>query len=116
MQLANSNIDAGNYVSAIRILRGVVKEDRRNADAYNLLGFASRKLDRYNDAKRFYGKALRISARHLGALEYQGELFLILNQPAKARANLALLLSICGATCDEYLDLKRDIAEFDLGC
>jgi len=114
MRSASTRIDAGNYSSALRILRAIVKDDKRNADAYNLLGFASRKLEKYGDAERYYGKALRISARHLGALEYQGELFLILNQPEKARANLALLLGICGANCEQYLDLKGDIAEFDL--
>lgn len=110
MQLARSKIDAGRYGSAIRVLNDVVRADRRNADAYNLLGFANRKLEKYARAGKFYKRALKISPQHLGALEYQGELFLILNQPDKAQANLALLLALCGTSCEEYLDLKGDLS------
>ena len=109
---ATSNIAAERYATAIRILKSVVRVDKRNADALNLLGFASRKLARYQDAQTYYARALKIDPKHLGALEYQGELFLILNQPDDAANNLALLLTICGADCDEYRDLKHDLSEF----
>ena len=112
MRAATSNIAAERYATAIRILKSVVRTDKRNADALNSLGFASRKLARYQDAQTYYARALKIDPKHLGALEYQGELFLILNQPDDAANNLALLLTICGADCDEYRDLKHDLSEF----
>ncbi len=110
MRRARSKIEAEQYKAAIRILRPVIREDRRNADAYNLLGFASRKVERYDAAAKYYVAALRIDPDHLGALEYQGELFLLLDQPENADANLARLLSLCGVNCEEYRDLKRDVA------
>ena len=60
----------------------------------------------------YYANALTINKNHKGALEYQGELFLLLKQPELAQNNLARLLQICGANCEEYLDLKGDIAAY----
>ena len=111
---ASNSIDARQYLTAIRILRSVVQVDTRNAEAYNLLGFASRKIKNYKNAERFFAHALKIDANHLGALAYQGELFLILDQPDKANANLDLLQKICGATCEEYLNLEQDVAAFNV--
>ena len=110
MRRARAKIAAEQYKAAIRILRPVIRADRRNADAYNLLGFASRKVERYDAAAKYYVSALRIDPDHLGALEYQGELFLLLDQLENADANLARLLSLCGVNCEEYRDLKRDVA------
>lgn len=110
---ASSSIDARQYLTAIRILRSVVEVDAHNAEAYNLLGFASRKLKNYKNAERFFARVLKIDADHLAALAYQGELFLVLDQLDKVNANLALLLKICGANCEEYLNLKHDVDAFD---
>ncbi len=110
MRRARTKIAAEKFKAALRILRTVVRNDRRNADAYNLLGFASRKLDRLDDAQEYYVSALRIDPGHLGALEYQGELFLILDQTDDAASNLARLLALCGVNCDENRDLRRDMA------
>jgi len=109
---AQQDIRQGSYSDAIQTLLSVVEQDEENADAFNLLGFASRKLGRTDDAEKFYAAALTIDPDHLGALEYQGELFLMLDDIEKANANLARLLNLCGANCDEYLDLKSDIASF----
>ena len=112
MDEARKFIRLGRYSSAIETLRDVVQQDRRNADAYNLLGFASRKLKKTRDAARYYDAALKIDPNHLGALEYQGELFLTLHKPEKAKANLARLLKLCGANCHEYKDLKEYITAY----
>jgi hypothetical protein len=42
-------------------------------------------------------------------LEYQGELFLLTKKVANAKKNLAKLKSLCGTSCEEYLDLKKAI-------
>ena len=75
----------------------------------NLLGFASRKLGQYKEAGTYYTKALKIKPNHLGALEYQGELFVLTKNMTKAKANLAKLKTACGTSCVEYLDLKKSI-------
>lgn len=110
IQSAKDDIELGWYADAIQTLQSVIEQDNQNADAYNLLGFASRKLGRLEDAAQYYTTSLELEPDHLGALEYQGELFLILDQLENANANLARLLELCGASCHEYLDLKGDIA------
>ena len=55
-------------------------------------------------------KALKLDPKHTGALEYQGVLFIKLNQIDKAKANLALIKTICGnTTCESYVDLAKAI-------
>lgn len=107
---AKAAADAGNYAGAIQTLRGLVKTDPKNADAWNLLGFSSRKLKKYDDAGKYYDTALRLDPKHRGALEYQGELFIATQAFDKAKANLAKLKTLCG-TCSEYADLKTALAK-----
>lgn len=97
--------DAGRYQKAISILSEVVKAEANNADAWNLLGYSSRKLKKYENAAKYYNYALQLDPNHLGALEYQGELFIDLGAVDNAKANLARLRSLCG-NCEEYSDLK----------
>ena len=50
-------------------------------DAYNLMGFAYRKLGDYDKALQSYDRALELNPHHRGALEYLGEAYLELDQP-----------------------------------
>ena len=68
------------------------------------MGFASRKAGALEQAATFYRAALAADPDHLGALEYQGELFLMTGDRAGAEANLARLGALCG-TCEEQADL-----------
>ncbi len=80
-----------------------------NADVKNLLGFTSRKLGQYSQAGGYYARALQIDPKHLGALEYQGELFILQKKVALAKRNLATLKRLCGTSCEEYVDLRDAI-------
>ncbi len=60
----------------------------------------------------FYNEALRIDPKHRGALEYSGELYLILGDLAKAEQRLATLDKVCTFGCEEYTDLKKAVARF----
>jgi tetratricopeptide (TPR) repeat protein len=80
-----------------------------NADVNSLLGYTSRKLKSYSVSASYYTKALQINPNHLGALEYQGELFVTTKKIASAKSNLAKLLTLCGVNCSEYKDLKKAI-------
>ena len=110
LALSRSLIAAKNYRQALTELKRVDQVVAKNADVNNLLGFASRKLGQYSQAGVYYVKALKINPNHLGALEYQGELFLIQKKAALANQNLAKLKKLCGTSCEEYLDLKKAIA------
>ena len=104
-----SLIASKKYKEALTELKKVDKSYPNNADVNNLLGFASRKLSQYKQAGTYYTKALKIKPDHLGALEYQGELFVLTKDITKAKANLAKLKKACGTSCPEYLDLKKSI-------
>ena len=80
-----------------------------HADLYNLLGFASRKTGDYAKAEVYYVQALRLDPRHLGALEYQGELFVETGRLDQARRNLAILTALCPKGCEELEDLQEAI-------
>ena len=110
LALSRSLIAAKNYRQALTELKRVDQVVAKNADVNNLLGFASRKLGQYSQAGVYYVKALKINPNHLGALEYQGELFLIQKKATLANKNLAKLKKLCGTSCEEYLDLKKAIA------
>lgn len=105
-------IVAKDHDGAMEILGGVMRNNPNDADARNLAGFASRQLGEFGDAAVFYAQALEIDPRHVGALEYQGELYLLIDRPQKAEANLERLLSICGRTCEEYIDLADGLAAY----
>lgn len=112
---AERAINAGKYQDAIPILEEVVSTDPENADAYNYLGFALRNLGDYVRSKTYYDKALEIDPKHKGANEYLGELYLKLDQPDKAKAQLARLDEICTTNCDEYEELKTAIETYRKG-
>jgi tetratricopeptide (TPR) repeat protein len=100
------------YADAIPLLEKVAKAEPKNADAFNQLGYAHRKLNKLPEARAHYAKALEINPDHRGALEYQGELFLMLDDLKSAEANLARLDKLCFFGCAEYSELKKAIAEY----
>lgn len=105
---AKQAIAAKDYRAALPLLQEIVATDPGNADAWNLLGYSSRKTGDMAAAATAYARALTINPGHLGALEYQGEMFVQLGQIDKAKANLATLQSLCGA-CEEMVDLQQAI-------
>lgn len=98
------------YKKAIKKLRNAIKEEPGNADAWNLLGYASRKKGDLEQSASAYSKALEIEPDHLGALEYQGELFLMQGDKAAAEANLAKLAMLCPDGCEQLEELTQAIA------
>lgn len=98
-----------NYSAALTALKSADQSYPNNADINNLLGYSSRNLKQYKAAATYYTKALKINPNHLGALEYQGELFMLTKKTSDAKKNLAKLKSLCGVSCEEYLDLKKAI-------
>jgi Flp pilus assembly protein TadD len=104
-----SLIAAKNFSAALSALKVADKDFPNNADINNLLGYSARNLKQYKPAATYYVKALKIDPKHLGALEYQGELFMLTKKTSDAKKNLAKLKSLCGINCEEYLDLKKAI-------
>lgn len=104
-------IDDDDYAGAIPLLEKVVAMEPTNADAFNYLGYANRKLGKHTEALGYYQKALALKPNHLGANEYLGELYLEMKLLPEAEQRLAVLQKACGS-CEEYEDLKEQIDEF----
>jgi len=104
-----SLIASKNFSSALALLKIADRNYPNNADINNLLGYSARNLKQNKAAATYYTKALRINPNHLGALEYQGELFMMTKKISAAKSNLAKLKRLCGVNCEEYLDLKKAI-------
>src|SRR5262249_34529064 len=112
---AKAMIEARDYRGSLPLLQQVVTKDPRNADAYNLMGYALRMSGDPNASLQYYQQALAIDPRHLGAHEYIGEAYLQLNRPAEAEQHLARLDSLCVFGCTEYRMLKTAIANYKQG-
>ncbi len=106
------HITKSEWAAAIAELEQADKLQPNNADVNNLLGYSNRKLGKLDISLTYYQKALKITPKHKGANEYLGELYLMMNLPAKAKVQLATLAKICGKSCEEYLDLKGAIASY----
>ncbi len=109
---ARAFIAQGKWRDAVAALQQV--NDTGNADWNNLMGYSLRKAKTPDlaGAERFYNEALRINPKHRGALEYSGELYLMLGDLAKAEARLAALSKACTFGCEEFTDLKNAVAKF----
>ena len=103
-------IKANNFKDAISLLETLVTENPDDADILNYLGFSFRKTGDLIKSSHYYEKALNVNPKHLGALEYQGELFITLGKIDKAKANLALIDDICITQCKELRALEKAIS------
>jgi tetratricopeptide (TPR) repeat protein len=75
-------------------------------DVANLIGYSSRKLGRYDDAKHWYEKALVSDPNHARTWSYYGMWHAEQGNLLKAREHLAKVQSICGTRCRAYAELK----------
>lgn len=110
---ARKAIEAKDWSAALRELAAAEREEPRNADVQNLLGYSYRKRANPDLPKAIshYQAALRLDPRHKGAHEYLGEAWLMDGKPAEAEKHLAELEKICGGkACEEYQDLAKAIA------
>ena len=93
--------------AAVLLLKAALAKAPNNADAWNLMGYAHRKLGQVDQALGFYQKALSLNAEHRGALEYLGELYLQTGRPKQAKEMLKRLDDAYFSGCEEYDDLKK---------
>ena len=99
--------DKDDYRGGITALRAL--EHDNNADVATLLGYASRKLGRYDDAKYWYDKALAADPKHALTWSYYGMWHAEQGNLLKAKDDLEQVRLICGTECKEYVALKEVI-------
>ena len=111
----SSEEDIEQAEEAINLLRSVLEDNPDNADAYNFFAYSQRNLDQLDVAMENYRRALELDPDHKGALEYQGELFLIMDDKTAAEANLSRLSQLCPRGCEEHEELQAVIERFKDG-
>jgi predicted Zn-dependent protease len=109
---AKKLINQKEYSSAYLQLTSLPLKSKDEADRQNLLGFTARKDGKLETASVHYKNALNIDPDHRGALEYQGELFLMLGQMDDARKNLQKLKKQCWIGCLELTKLEAAISNY----
>jgi tetratricopeptide (TPR) repeat protein len=100
--------DKADYAGGIAALHALGYDD--NADVATLIGYASRKLGRYDDAKYWYDKALAADPDHVVTWSYYGMWQAEQGNLLKAKDDLERVRVICGNTdCPAYTNLKAVI-------
>ena len=101
-------VESEQYAKAVVELKAFVRKEKKNADAWNWLGYSQRKSGDLDGSLKSYKKALKIDRKHLGANEYLGELYIMRGEMGKAKKQLKKLGKYCG-DCEEYKDLQLAI-------
>jgi tetratricopeptide (TPR) repeat protein len=99
--------DKGDYVGGIAALRALGEDD--HPDVATLIGYASRKLGRYDDAKIWYERALAADPNHAVTWSYYGMWHAEQGNVLKAKDDLEKVRLICGTECKAYKMLKDAI-------
>ena len=104
---AVSLINEHKYAEAIDALQKARATFGAHPDVLTYLGFANRKLRRYDAAESYYRQALAAAPNHKGATEYYGEMMIERGDMADARRMLAKLDALCTFGCAEAEELRR---------
>ncbi len=115
LQNARDAIKEKKWSQAIAELRIAVREEPRNADAHNLLGYSYRLQARPDLAKSFehYKIALQIDPNHQATHNYIGMAYLMDKKPDEAQKHLAQVQRICGnVTCPNFTSLAKAIEQY----
>jgi hypothetical protein len=100
--------DRHDYEAGIAQLHSLGHDE--HADVATMIGYASRKLGRYDDAKYWYDKALAGDPTNARTLSYYGAWHAEQGNLLKAREYLSKVEASCGNTsCQEYALLKDAI-------
>jgi tetratricopeptide (TPR) repeat protein len=100
-------INEGRFEAAIEALNSARATFGPHPDVLTYLGFANRKLHRYEAAESYYRAALATAPDHRGATEYFGELMVERGDLAGAEQMLAKLEGSCDFGCAEADELRR---------
>lgn len=112
---AKKAIDAKDWGQAIGLLRKVTAAEPGNPEAFNLLGYATRKSGDARGSLQYYQQALTLDPKHIGAHEYIGEAYLLLDDLARAEEHLRKLDDLCAFGCREYRELKAAVEAYKKG-
>lgn len=102
---ARDAILAGDYKGGIAAMHALGQDE--HPDVANYIGYASRKLGNYEDAKYWYEKALAADPKHVRTYQYFAMWHLEQGNRLKAQDYLATIRTLCGdEACKEYVSLQ----------
>lgn len=107
-------IAAGEFKKAASKFAMVTDSLPKNADAWNYLGYSSRKAGNPKRGETAYKRALKLEPNNPRANEYYGELLVELNRIPEAEERLAVLNACCAGT-QAAKDLATIIADAKAG-
>ncbi len=98
LSAARSAIDQRDWPLALSTLHAAAQVYPSSADVHNLLGYSYRMQSpqALPLAITHYREALRLDVNHLGAHEYIGRAYLMLDRPDDALRHLETLQRLCG--------------------
>jgi tetratricopeptide (TPR) repeat protein len=95
------------YGSARSRFEEAAKADPNIKEAWNLIGYTSRRLGEYDKALVAYDKALALNAKYPEALEYRAEAYLALNRLDDAKSGYLALVAASPAQATVLLASMR---------
>jgi len=95
------------YTEALTKFRGATQNDSRLHEAWNYLGYTSRRLGNYDDALVAYERALSLRPGYPDALEYRGEAYLALNRVDDAKHDYLDLFATNRGLADKLLGAMK---------
>ncbi|WP_337268849.1 tetratricopeptide repeat protein [Oryzifoliimicrobium ureilyticus] len=97
----------GRYDEALAMLDTV--KDQNDPEVLNYRGYATRKLGRTDEGISYYLRSVAAAPRYAKVREYLGEAYIIKGRLDLAQEQLTEIRSICGTSCEEYVDLDQAI-------
>jgi Tfp pilus assembly protein PilF len=118
LTLAREAIQKKDWRRALAELNIAARDEPRNADVHNLLGYSYRMQAQPNLAKSFehYKRALQLDPNHQATHNYIGMAYLMDKKPEEAQKHLVQVQRICGnTTCPNYTSLAQAIEQYKQG-
>jgi len=104
---------AKRFRRALESGKAAVALDPRYHEAWNLVGYAARRLGDYEQAFAAYERCLAIKPDYAPAREYLGEAWLEKGDPKKAREQLVLLEAYGATASEDAKTLRAAIAAYE---
>ena len=104
------------WTGATTVMKEAVTTAPQNAEYHNMYAYTIRKGPKPDMDLVFkhYNEALRLKPDYRGAHEYIGEAYLMVDNLPKAKEHLARLDRLCTFGCEEYTDLKKAVAVYEV--
>ena len=95
------------YTTALGKFAQVLRINSRMPEAWNYVGYTSRKLGNYDDALKAYSNALLLRPGYPEAIEYRGEALLAVNKVSDAQQSYLDLFAANRALANKLLEAMK---------